>query len=309
MVSLFIDSSKPNRYDSKIRVTIPKGASVEKVLNIVVEKGLITHKSFFCLLYKIGFFPSFPKYGDYLIKGSVSPLEIGFLLSKGGGIRFLVKEGDTVFDIAKRLSDEGIVDKEEFLKLAFSKDFVSSLGIVGDSVEGYLFPDTYLLSSQMSAREIIEEMVKHFWEVYEKYEMAADLKGLSVKEVVTLASMIEKEAAKREEKPVISAVFWNRLRLGMKLQCDPTAVYGDYPKRPPTKKDLLRKNMYNTYFVYGLPKGPISNPGEDSIKAAIFPADVGYLYFVSKGDGTHIFSLDFESHKKAINAFRKRKSF
>ena len=170
------------------------------------------------------------------------------------------------------------------------------------SLEGFLFPDTYSFNKNEKPEFVIDTMVKRFREVFDQIEGSQFHDEV---EVVTRASIIEKETPLNSEKPLVSAVIDNRLKIGMRLACDPTVIYalGDEFDGNLTKKDLKYQSPYNTYVVSGLPPGPIASPGKESLEAAMNPANVNYLYFVSKGDGSHYFSDNYRSHVNAINKY------
>jgi UPF0755 protein len=221
-----------------------------------------------------------------------------------------IPEGYDLFQVGDVLEQARVCNKKFFLEKAKEPVFVASLELDGDSLEGYLFPDTYNFPKGFGEENVIRQMVVRFKTVYASLaKRAADL-GLSRKDVVILASMIEKEAADDQERRFISAVFHNRLQRGMALQSDPTAVYGLKSGKSPneriTKQDLLRKSPYNTYQINGLPKGPIANPGWKSLQAVLYPADVNYLYFVSKNDRTHYFSTTLQEHNRAVTKYQRK---
>jgi UPF0755 protein len=220
-----------------------------------------------------------------------------------------IPEGFTVRQVARRLSDWGLVDYETFIARARDPRLLQALGIQGGSVEGYLYPETYIFTRSMGEEEIIRYMVRQFRKRQRpEWEKEAEKKGLALEEVITLASIIEKEGGLPEEKPLVSAVFHNRLKRGMKLQSDPTVIYGLEDFDGNLKKSHLRKNMpYNTYVHKGLPPGPICNPGLDSIEAALYPATVPYLYFVARNDGSHYFSTTLSHHREAVLKYHIRK--
>ena len=217
-----------------------------------------------------------------------------------------IPEGFTALDIAQLLASERLANADRFMALARDAKFAESLGLPVASLEGYLFPDTYRLSRGMPEEEILRIMVARFREVLppDLEEQAERLK-LDTHGVITLASLIEKEAKLDSERPLVSAVFYNRLKRNMPLQSDPTAMYGVADsRRRVTPIDLQRKTPYNTYLIAGLPPGPIANPGQASILAALNPARVDYLYFVAKNDGTHFFSRTFEQHNQAVRDYQ-----
>ncbi|MDO8786108.1 MAG: endolytic transglycosylase MltG [Syntrophales bacterium] len=285
-------------------VIILRGAGFLKVTDILYKAGQIKYRPFFCLLAVLKNAPKNIKAGEYELVSSMSPIEIIDKLVRGEIKKYLVlvPEDITLREIATRLVSLGLVDENEFMTIASDPSFLSSLGIDGATVEGYLFPDTYTFNRAMGAREIIETMVHQFRKKVnpEMIKRAGEL-GLTVSEFVTLASIIGKESGRPEEKPLISAVFHNRLKRGMKLQSDPTAVYDVKNFDGNIKKsDLRRDTLHNTYKINGLPPGPIANPGIDSLYATLYPAHVGYLYFVSKNDSSHHFSSNLTAHNEAV---------
>jgi UPF0755 protein len=236
------------------------------------------------------------KAGEYEISPGRSPLEI---LSKmrSGEIRTLavtLPEGLRLDEVSTRLEQAGIVEAAVVRELATDPEFADSLGIEGETLEGYLYPETYRFRRGTPAEEVLRTLVREFrdrWTEEDERKLAES--GFRLHEVVTLASVIEKETAAAEERTLISAVFRNRLKRGMRLQSDPTVIYGIVHTRGAfdgniRKRDLLEDNPYNTYTRAGLPAGPIANPTIESIRASLDPADVGYLYFVSRNDGTHV---------------------
>jgi UPF0755 protein len=207
------------------------------------------------------------------------------------------------------LSEKGIITEEDFRRLASDKVLLNSYKIDAPSLEGYLFPDTYKIPKGMDPKEAITMMVNKLREQYSgKLEARAAELGMSEREVLTLASIIEKEAATDEERLLISAVYHNRLRKKIPLQADPTAIYGIKSSREKiTSEDLKRRTLYNTYVISGLPPGPIASASIKSIIAALYPADVQYIYFVSNNDGTHHFSVTAAEHAAAVRAYREKK--
>ena len=225
--------------------------------------------------------------------------------------RVTVPEGLTLAEVADLMENSGLGKKEKLLKEAENPELLSQAGIAGKKLEGYLFPTTYYFTPVTTEREILLAMVEEFQQSFTPAmrEQAKEL-GLSIHEVVTLASMIEKETALPEERLWVSAVFHNRLKRRIALQSDPTVIYGlkRFSKNL-TRKDLQRRNPYNTYLVPGLPPGPICNPGLAALEAALAPLAVPYLYFVSKNDGTHLFSKTISEHNRAVNRYQKEKRY
>jgi UPF0755 protein len=217
-----------------------------------------------------------------------------------------IPEGFDIWQIARRLEEAEIVKEDEFLSLARKGSFLDRLRVDAPSVEGYIFPDTYRFPKRMSPEAVLKKMVETMREHFTEDMVARRIKlGMSEKEVLTLASIIEKEARVDDERPLISAVFHNRLRRGRPLQADPTSVYGFKDiSSGITSQDLQRETPYNTYQIRGLPIGPIASPGLKSIRASLYPADVQYLYFVSRNNGRHYFSSTEAEHRRAIKRFR-----
>jgi UPF0755 protein len=221
-----------------------------------------------------------------------------------------IPEGFTLSQIAQLLENLNLVEKKGFLQKTSSPAFIDALDLsqtAGATLEGYLFPDTYHVLREMDPEDVIRMMVHRFRKVFgPDFSQGASELGIPERDVVILASIIEKETSLPEEKPLISAVFHNRLKKKFPLQSDPTVIYGIRNFNGNlTKEDLLRPTPYNTYLQAGLPPTPICNPGRDSLRAAVRPAPVPYLYFVSKNDGSHYFSSDIEEHNRAVWKYQK----
>lgn len=222
-------------------------------------------------------------------------------------LRVTLPEGGTARDLALALERAGLGESAKFVALAHDATFTQSLGVAGTSLEGYLFPDTYSFSPLDTPEKILGAFVARFHQVFTA-EMVADAEkqGFSAHQIVTLASVVEKETGREEERPLVSAVFRNRLRLGMPLQADPTVIYGiEQFNGNLTRKDLETATPYNTYTAAGLPPGPIANPGRPSLVAALHPADVPYLYFVAGEDGSHVFNTSLAEHNRAVNRYQR----
>ena len=246
--------------------------------------------------------------GEYEFAPGFPLLEIVRRLEQGRGLvhRVTIPEGLAAQQIAQLLAERGLVDRDRFMGLLRDRGILERLRLEGDSLEGYLFPDTYRLTRGLSEEAIVQRMARRFQEVFGPEEQArARALEMSALEVVTLASLIEREAHVPEERPVISAVFHNRLRRGMPLQSDPTVMYGlsRFSGRL-TKANLQAPSPYNTYLRQGLPPGPIANPGRASIMAALYPVSSRYLYFVSKNDGTHAFSTNLREHDTRVRRYQ-----
>jgi UPF0755 protein len=252
------------------------------------------------------------KAGEYDFQEPAAPGKVLDRLITGDvrRLKFTVPEGLNLTEIAAKLEAEGRGDKTAFLALARDPVFISTLGLDAPTLEGYLFPETYTLESGTSEERLIKAMVEQFRTRLGAEELvaAAAERGLDLHQMVTLASIIQKEAGNEAEMPVISGVFHNRLRLRMPLQADPTVIYGiaDFDGNL-TRKHLNTPTPYNTYRMRGLPAGPIASPGEKALRAAAMPAAVDYLYFVSQGDGTHVFSQTLKEHNNMVRRYQLRR--
>jgi UPF0755 protein len=311
LVLLNYAASSIDKKNTTVGVDIPTGSSFLKVTEILHKAGLV--KSRF-LFYSLAFTRQATRSiraGEYEFNTSMSPATVMDKLLRGEikTYRITIPEDFTVKEIAFRLAENKLIDEKDFSNLTIDEEFLNSVGVQAESIEGYLFPETYLFDRSMSTRQIMRMMVTQFWKKVtpEMQKRAKDL-GFNMQDFVTLASIIGKESGNSSEKPLISAVFHNRLKRKMKLQSDPTAVYDlenfDGKVR---RRHLKRNSPYNTYIINGLPPGPITNPGIDSLNAALHPASVNYLYFVSKRDGSHYFSATLDMHNQAINNYRMNK--
>lgn len=292
-------------------VTIPAGVSAGKVANMLAENGII-HSAFgFRLLTKISGKSDKLKPGAYELDPSMAPIAIINKIANGECSESWITfpEGFTVTQIAERIEEERIGKADEFFQNALynGANFQTNFPHPGNSLEGYLFPDTYLAPSGSPSNKIIEDMLKCF-ERKVAVPMSEDIQksGMTLHEAITLASLIEREARVPADRPLVSAVLHNRLKINMRLQCDATVLYalGQHKDRV-LYSDLEVDSPYNTYKYPGLPPGPIANPGLASIKAALRPAQVDYLYYVARPDGSHIFSRTLAEHQQAIKIARK----
>ncbi len=250
------------------------------------------------------------KAGEYDLSAAMTPREVLALLERGWVKlhRLTIPEGLTLRQIAEAVETSGLGTAQEIIALAGDPAVARRFGLAAESLEGYLFPDTYLFARGTTAEAIVAALHERFRAVFtpEWSQRAAEL-GLSVHETVTLASIIEKETGAAAERPLISSVFHNRLRKGMRLETDPTVIYGiENFDGNLTRRHLATPTPYNTYLIRGLPPGPIANPGRESLHAALFPADTPYLFFVSRNDGTHVFSVHLEDHHRAVQTYQRR---
>ncbi len=295
-------------------IKIKKGETATAIGHNLKQNGLLAAAGAFRLAYSLYFSPRYLRAGEYLIESPSSPKKI--MLQMIAGQVYLhaitIPEGLTIKEIGEILEAKSFPYEGSFQEACRNVRLISDLDPEASDLEGYLFPETYYLPAEISAEEIVRVMVERFKKVFhERYLARANELKMSVRDVITLASLIEKETARAEEKPLVSAVFHNRLRLGMKLDCDPTIIYAlkleDRFDGNIRLKDKALDSPYNTYLYRGLPPGPICNPGLDSIEAALYPAPVDYLYFVSRNDGSHVFSRSYQEHQKAVIRYQLKK--
>jgi UPF0755 protein len=297
-----IDSQNVN-----VVVNIPTGSSFWESAEILNKAGLIKNRFFFYSLAMIKRARRNIRAGEYEFNTSFTPWTIIDKLMRGEIkiYKVIIREDLSLREIFEILDKDKLINKEIFFELSRDKEFLESLNIKAESIEGYLFPDTYYLNRSMNTRRIMKKMVDTFWQkVTPAMIQKANDMGFNSHQFITLASIIGKESGDNFDKPFIAAVFYNRLKKGMRLQSDPTAIYDmDNFEGKVFRSHLRRDSPYNTYIIKGLPPGPIANPGLTSLKATLNPAPVDYLYFVSKRDGTHYFSSSLVEHNKAVNRY------
>jgi UPF0755 protein len=284
-----------------------QGKSLKKFASELEERKVITSARMFTLYARLRSDDARVKAGYYQFSDGLKPTEIMRRMVDGEIYvqRFAVPEGYSVYQIAELLASRRLFDRDAFLRECFSQPLIKEFGISGRSVEGYLYPSSYDITPNMTAADLIRAMVLQFEKVYARDFAGHTISaGMSKRDIIILASLIEKEAKRPEEKPLIASVFRNRLLRKMPLQSDPTAVYGVRAFAGIiSKQDLTRVTPFNTYLIGGLPPGPIGNPGNGAIEAALKPAATRYLYFVAKKDGTHFFSTSLEEHNNAIRKY------
>ena len=291
-------------------VEIPKGSGLSSISEKLMHSGVIANDKLFILYVMKEGWQDELKAGEYKFEKGSTMADVANKIVRGDVEldQVTIPEGLTVKETARLLDEKGVVGEADFIKETQNKVLIRKLlGPDVSSFEGYLFPETYSYSRSLTPKELIVLMVERFKAVYEPLSDQRKRVNLTDNEILTLASIIEKETGAAFERPVISAVFQNRLRIGMKLDSDPTVIYGmgeNYSGNL-RRRDLKEYTEYNTYVIKGLPPGPIANPGKDSIIAVLDPADVKYLYFVSKGDGTHHFSNSFREHQNAVNKYQR----
>lgn len=309
LADIHLYSKRPANNDhTKKIVTIHKGQNFETTAKGLHEADIIENPFKFKVVARVKGYDKKIKAGEYLFSSSMSPDQIlkKMISGKVRVYKVVVPEGYNLRQIASVISEAGLGTETAFLKAATDASFVKEKGINTDTFEGYLFPDTYHFPKGFAPERIISSMVDRFWSVFtsEWVKQAGDM-GFSVHQIVTLASVIEKETGAAFERPLISSVFHNRLKKKMLLQSDPTVIYGikDFDGNI-TRKHLKTPTPYNTYQIKGLPPGPIANPGADALKAALYPAVTRFLYFVSKNDSTHKFSTNLKDHNRAVRKFQ-----
>lgn len=295
---------------------IEKGWNIKKISRKLEENGLI--KNWWSVYYlsrikaQAGGEKNFKILsGEYALSPSQTPAEILSKVLNGEVIYYevTIPEGTTDAELPQLLTKTGIVSLEDVVSVLNDKQLLSSLNIPAPTLEGYLFPETYRFTRADTALTMINQMAQEGAKrrTKEMYERAIEL-GFTFHQILTLASIIEKETGAAEERPKISSVFHNRLKLNMPLQSDPTVIYGiENFNGNLTKDDLAQPGPYNTYVNVGLPPTPICNPGSDAILAALYPEETEFLYFVAKGDGTHAFSASYEQHRKAVDQYQRGK--
>jgi UPF0755 protein len=290
---------------------IKRGTTYRQTVDSLAQRGFVRDKWVFFLLGRITGIDRKIKAGYYSLWGTMSPLQIFDAIRSGKIIEYeiTVVPGDSLMEVGEKFSALSLDEGEEFQRLCTSREFLDSLDVDAPSLEGYLFPDTYRFPKGLEVKEALTIMVNRLREKFDEDMILRTMElGLSERDVLTMASIVEKEAITDKERPIIAGVYYNRLKKRMLLQADPTAIYGvKSSKEKITRQDLLKKTPYNTYVIKGLPPGPIASPGLKSIVAALNPAEVPYLYFVSNNDGTHNFSVTHSNHVEAVKTYRTRK--
>jgi UPF0755 protein len=293
---------------SNIIFEISQGKGLSHIAIELKEKGVIKSILALKILARITSENLTIQAGEYELSGSMTPNQILRKLLTGDTKKrhVVFKEGATLWDMATALEEAGVAKKEDFITAATDPLELKRLGVNAPSFEGYLFPNTYELSRPVNIPKLIVAMLQDAETKWpEAYTQQVEILGMDRHQVLTLASMIQKEAGDVSEMPKISSVFHNRLKQGMKLQCDSTVIYGikDFNGNL-TKVDLETDTPYNTYTRYDLPVGPIGNPGEEAIRAALFPEATNHLYFVANGKGKHIFSDNLKDHNAAVQEYQ-----
>ncbi|UCG29460.1 MAG: endolytic transglycosylase MltG [candidate division WOR-3 bacterium] len=294
---------------SRTEVTVPDNVSAREIALFLADQNIVRNVDEFLLWLKLSGQEKQLKAGTYELYKYKNPLYLIGQLSRGGKSEIIVTipEGSTIYETGRILVNQGLVDYTRFIELCNDDSLIAMLGLGVSSLEGYLFPDTYSLSSMQSEEAVIHMMVKNFLRRIPDFGLKD---GDSLHRIVILASIVEREAKYEDERPIIARVFLNRLNSNRPLESCATIFYiikqyeNAAPKQKLTDQDLRIDSPYNTYLHLGLPPGPICSPGESSIRAAITPADVDYLYFVAKGDGRHHFSRTYREHASAKDRYQ-----
>ena len=299
-----------NDIETKIKVNIPKGSTLAQITDLLAEKNIVTNKNIFITTASLmGYNNKIPA-GIFALKNANNNYRIVKQLVRGNPemIKVTLLEGWTISQVSQAISESMNLSSEILSSLCYDEQFIIELGLEEKSLEGYLFPDTYLfLESENDPKEILRQIISEFNEVYkENLRERTEQIGLTINEVLTLASIIEGEAIFDVERAIIASVYHNRLKKRMRLQADPTIQYiiKDGPRRL-SLSDLKIDSPYNTYLYSGLPPGPIGNPGKASILAVLYPDDNDYLFFVARGDGYHTFTRTIDEHNQAKREFQK----
>lgn len=302
-------SSMPVRNGGgEVTVYIPPGTSLKGIQQVLVKAGMIGDDIRFQVLARLMGNTHRLRAGEYRIAKGATPFRILKILAAGKTVQreVTIPEGDNIFQIADILAAQKLAKRRPFLQLCRNRAFIRSLGLDGDSLEGYLFPDTYYFERGTPLKELVRVMVRRFDAVWKQLKSTAGPLTMTRHQIVTLASIVVKETADPAERPLIARVYLERLKRHMLLQADPTVFYGlrKFSGRLHSK-DLKKDEPYNTYMHKGLPPGPIANPGRASLYSVLHPSDKVFLYFVSKNDGTHYFSKTLAEHNRAVQRFQK----
>jgi UPF0755 protein len=298
--------------DNQATFVIRAGESFNALATRLQSEGTITSTIRFRLYSRLTGSDKRLRAGEYRLSAAMTPVQILDVLVQGKSIlhRLTIPEGYTIVQIAQEIARQGLGTAEEIQTLATDPMVAQSHGLEAQTLEGYLFPDTYFFPKSIGPRKIIAKMVERFKaQLHPAWEQRAKELNFSLHQIVTLASIIEKETGAPSERPIIASVFHNRLKKKMRLESDPTVIYGIPNFDGNIKRHHLQTpTPYNTYKIRGLPPGPIANPGSASIKAALFPDQTDFLYFVSKKNGTHHFSTNIKDHNRAVRKYQLRRN-
>jgi UPF0755 protein len=310
---LWVRITEPHKgySDTELYVQVPPGAGTAEIGRALVDAGIVKDQwTFRAALYWTGVSRKL-KAGEYRFDRPMTALDVVEKMARGDvyARRITFPEGLTIRDMAKIYEEQGFGPAGDFVEAARDVSLIADLDPKAKDLEGYLYPETYALAHGAKPSALVQMMVMRFRAVFDgDLRQMAEARGMSVHDAVTLASLVEKETAKAEERPLVAAVYRNRLTIGMAMQADPTVVYalqkaGRYDGNI-RREDLAVDSPYNTYKYPGLPPGPIASAGKPSLEAAAAPADVPYLYFVSRNDGSHVFSATLDEHNRNVQRYQ-----
>ena len=292
-------------------VEIPQGTGSSLIGERLTAAGVVRDSITFRVALWLSHQGRHLKAGEYRFDHAMTPFEVIDKMARGDVfvVSLTFPEGLTIAEMSKIFESHGLGTSAMFVEAAHDGSLIRDLDPVAKDLEGYLFPETYNVPRHTDAAKLVRMMVARFEKILTpELRQAAAARNLSVRQAVTLASIVEKETAKAEERPLVAAVYTTRLRIGMPLQCDPTVIYALVKAHRYDgnihKEDLSFDSPYNTYRYPGLPPGPIASPGRASIEAAVHPADADYLYFVSRNDGSHAFARTLEEHNRNVQKFQ-----
>lgn len=310
-IYMFREGNAVERKDKHIKIVVSSGMRAKEIGSLLESKGVISNSNRFWLMAKLNGNEKKFMAGKYNFHEGMKTEAVLAKLVEGevDELEFVIPEGFTVKDIAKRLDEEGIVEEEEFLAKAKAFcpfDYIEKNAEASYYIEGFLFPAKYKVTNEATTEDILNMMSNAFDErLTDDMKKRAEELDISVYELVTLASLVEKEAKYKEDQAVIAQVFFKRLEIGMPLQSDATLQYlMDAPKEDVTISDTKLDSPYNTYQNYGLPPGPVANPGLDAINAVLYPSDTDYLYFVADRDGHNHFTNTYSAHLDKVSEVR-----
>ena len=301
-----------NAAEQEIYIEIPKRASTSRIAGMLADAGVLRHQIPFLLYFRLRNLGRHAQAGEYRFSGKDTPQRIAQRLLKGDVYfkSITIPEGLTAEETIDLLAQNGLGERNELQQLLWKTDLIKDLNPNATNLEGYLFPETYRFGHSANSEIIIKTLVDQFRKrIHKVLESQPHRAASEIPRIVSIASMIEKEVKAKDEGPLVASVFMNRLQRGMPLACDATIIYamklvGSY-KGKLHRSDLVMNSPYNTYLNPELPPGPIANPGENALRAAINPAKTSYLYYVSRNDGTHQFSKDLKTHELAVNRYQR----
>jgi len=308
MIGVHVTFLMSRTYDGpEVSFIVQNGDTFGRVNKRLYDQGLINNTRLFHYYAKYKGYLTKLRAGSFTIHtGSTMPKVMDTLIHGVPNlISVTIPEGRNMYEVAKLINDAGITTEEAFLQAAQNKDLIASLGINATSLEGYLYPETYRFAANTPARQVAKTMIEVFATKTSDIDFSHPF--LNKHQIITLASVVEKETGAKSERPAIAGVFTNRLKKRMRLESDPTTIYGIWSRYKGNirKSDLLEMTPYNTYKIPALPTGPISNPSIEAIKAVLNPDTHDYLFFVSKNDGTHVFTSNYRDHSQAVDEFQR----